>query len=135
LGTHERFISFLIERWGGAFPTWMAPLQVRLVPIAEDFIGYAREIAEGLRGGMVRSEIDSSNDSFSKKVRNAVTKKIPNIWIVGANEMRDGTVTWRRYAVEKQAVYPKAQAASMLRGMIRERLMDNFPDIDLPPAE
>ncbi len=135
LGTHERFISFLIERWGGAFPTWMSPLQVRLVPIAEDFIGYALEIAEGLRGGMVRCEIDSSNDSFSKKVRNAVTKKIPNIWIVGANEMRDGTVTWRRYAVEKQAVYPKAQAASMLRRMIRERLMDNFADIDLPPAE
>jgi threonyl-tRNA synthetase len=132
LGTHERFISFLIERWGGAFPTWLAPVQVRVVPVAEDFLPYAKKIEEELRGQMTRVEVDISNDSFSKKVRNAITKKIPNIWIVGANEVKDGTVTWRRYAVEKQAQLPLAKARGTLLEMIGQRLMDNFPDVDLP---
>jgi threonyl-tRNA synthetase len=135
LGTHERFISFLIERWGGAFPSWLSPLQVRIVPVAEDFLGYAREIAESLRGKMLRCDVDTSNDSFSKKVRNAITKKIPNIWIVGANEVKDGTITWRRYAVEKQAQFPKEQASKILEKMVRERIMDNFADINLSTAE
>jgi threonyl-tRNA synthetase len=132
LGTHERFISFLIERWGGAFPTWMAPLQVKLVPVAEEFLDYAKGIAEGLREKLVRCEVDASNDSFSKKVRNAVTKKVPNIWIVGANEVKDGTVTWRRYAVEKQVQVAADKAMDALSRMIADRVMDNFPDVDLP---
>ena len=132
LGTHERFISFLIERWGGAFPTWLSPTQVRIVPVAEDFRGYAEKISSELRGLMIRAEVDESNDSFSKKVRNAITKKIPNIWIVGANEVKDQTVTWRRYAVEKQAQVPTEKAKAALVTMIQQRIMDNFGDVDLP---
>jgi threonyl-tRNA synthetase len=132
LGTHERFISFLIERWGGAFPSWMAPVQVRLVPVAEDFLPYAEKLAAELRGRMIRAEVDVSRDSFSKKVRNAVTKKIPNIWILGANEERDRTVTWRRYAVEKQAQVSADKALETIVRAIRERTMDNFQDVDLP---
>ena len=132
LGTHERFISFLIERWGGAFPTWLSPTQVRIVPVAEDFRGYAEKISSELRGLMIRAEVDESNDSFSKKVRNAITKKIPNIWIVGANEVKDQTVTWRRYAVEKQAQVPTEKAKAALVAMIQQRIMDNFGDVDLP---
>jgi threonyl-tRNA synthetase len=79
--------------------------------------------------------VDASNDSFSKKVRNAITKKIPNIWIVGANEVKDSTITWRRYAAEKQAQFSKTQAAAMLEKMIHDRMMDNFADIDLPTAD
>jgi threonyl-tRNA synthetase len=135
LGTHERFISFLIERWGGAFPSWLSPLQVRIVPVAEDFMAYARGIGESLREKMIRCDMDASNDSFSKKVRNAITKKIPNIWIVGANEVKDSTITWRRYAAEKQARFSKTQAAAMLEKMIHDRMMDNFADIDLPTAD
>jgi threonyl-tRNA synthetase len=135
LGTHERFISFLIERWGGAFPSWLSPLQVKIVPVAEDFMAYAKELADGLKEKMIRCEVDYSNDSFSKKVRNAITKKVPNIWIVGANEVKDGTVTWRRYAAEKQAQYPKNKAAEVLEKMVRLRIMDNFADVDLPSAE
>ncbi len=132
LGTHERFISFLIERWGGAFPTWMAPTQVRLVPVAEDFLPYAEKIKAELEGKLIRAEVDFSNDSFSKKVRNAITRKIPNIWIVGANEMNDQTVTWRRYAVEKQNQMPLAKAEDILEKMNHDRLMDNFADVALP---
>ncbi len=133
LGTHERFISFLIERFGGAFPSWLSPIQVRIVPVAEDFLPYAEKLSDDLRGQMVRAEVDATTDSFSKKVRNAVTKKIPNIWIVGANEVKDQTVTWRRYAVEKQAQVPAEKAKGMLALMIQQRTMDNFPDVDLPP--
>jgi len=132
LGTHERFLSFLIERWGGAFPTWMAPVQVRIVPVAEEFLSYAQGLSDSLRGSLVRSEVDASNDSFSKKVRNAITKKVPNTWIVGANEVKDGTVTWRRYAVEKQVQLPAEKAKSVLLRMVRDRAMDNFLDVDLP---
>ena len=132
LGTHERFISFLIERWGGAFPTWMAPVQVKIVPVAEDFMAYAEKIAQDLREKMVRVEIDTSNDSFSKKVRNSITKKIPNTWIVGANEVKDNTVTWRRHAVEKQTVLSVEAALKTLESLVRDRVMDNFPDVELP---
>jgi threonyl-tRNA synthetase len=132
LGTHERFISFLIERFGGAFPTWLAPIQVRIVPVAEEFMPYAEKLSAGLREQMVRAEVDLTNDSFSKKVRNAITKKIPNIWIVGANEARGQTVTWRRYAVEKQAQVPIEKAKNTVTTMIRERTMDNFEDVSFP---
>ncbi|HEY5038069.1 MAG TPA: threonine--tRNA ligase, partial [bacterium] len=132
LGTHERFISFLIELWGGAFPTWLSPVQVRIVPVAEDFRYYAEKISTELRDSMVRSEVDETNDSFSKKVRNAITKKIPNIWIVGANEVKDQTITWRRYAVEKQAQVPVEKAKAALLTMIQQRIMDNFEDVTLP---
>ena len=132
LGTHERFISFLIERWGGAFPTWMAPTQVRIVPVAEDFLPYAQKLQLELREMMVRADVDTSNDSFSKKVRNGITKKIPNIWIVGANEVKDGTVTWRRYAAEKQEQVSSEKAKTALGAMIHQRMMDNFADVPLP---
>ncbi|HUO57403.1 MAG TPA: threonine--tRNA ligase [bacterium] len=132
LGTHERFISFLIERWGGAFPTWLSPLQVRLVPVAEEFLPYAEKLAQEIRENMARVEVDATNDSFSKKVRNAITKKIPNIWIVGANEVKDQTVTWRRYAAEKQVQVPAEKAKAALKSMVDQRIMDNFSDIQLP---
>jgi threonyl-tRNA synthetase len=132
LGTHERFISFLIERFGGAFPTWLSPVQVRIIPVAEEFLPYAEKLSQDLRARLVRSETDPGNDSFSKKVRNAVTKKIPNIWIVGANEVKDQTVTWRRYAVEKQLQVPSERAKTALLRMAEERTMDNFPDLELP---
>ncbi len=132
LSTHERFISFLIELWGGAFPTFLSPIQVRIVPVAEDFLPYAEKLALELRDSMVRSEVDLTNDSFSKKVRNAITKKIPNIWIVGANEVKDQTVTWRRYAVEKQTQVTSEKAKNALLALIQQRFMDNFEDIELP---
>jgi len=134
LGTHERFIAFLIESWGGAFPTWMAPLQVKLVPVAADFAPYAREVADRLHNAMVRVEVDESSDSFSKKVRVGITKKVPNIWIVGANEVADKQVTWRRYAQQKQVKVPVDQALAAIQKMVGDRVMDNFEDVELPLA-
>ena len=97
LGTHERFVAFLIEHYGGAFPTWLAPVQVRVIPVASAFNEYANSLNESLYSSFVRSEIDDSNDSFSKKIRSAAITKIPNILIVGENEQVGKSVTWQRY--------------------------------------
>jgi len=81
---------------------------------------------------MARAEVDETHDSFSKKVRNAITRKIPNIWIVGAKEAEGKSVTWRRYAVEKQVQVPFEKALSALNALRGQRIMDNFADVELP---
>lgn len=132
LSTHERMISFLIEFYGGAFPTWMAPVQVRIVPVNDDILPYAREIADLLRADLLRGSVDESGESFNKKIRNAVTHKIPNIWVLGAREMENKNVTWRRYSVKEQITAPLDKAMNALRAMRLQRTMDNFPDVALP---
>ncbi|MBC8219144.1 MAG: threonine--tRNA ligase, partial [Proteobacteria bacterium] len=102
LGTHERFVAFLIEHYGGAFPTWLAPVQVRVIPVASAFNEYANSLNESLFGSFVRTEIDDSNDSFSKKIRSSAITKIPNLLIVGENEQADKTVTWQRYGSKER---------------------------------
>ncbi len=102
LGTHERFIAFLIEHYGGAFPTWLAPVQVRLLTVADRFDGYAERIVASLRSHFVRAELDRSGERINKKIRNGATEKIPNLLIIGEREELDNTVTLRRYGVEKQ---------------------------------
>jgi threonyl-tRNA synthetase len=134
LSTHERMISFLIEFYGGAFPTWMAPVQVRLVPVNAALLDYAEELQGMLRQNFFRAEVDDSNESFNKKIRNAVTRKVPNIWILGEKEKAEACVTWRRYAVKEQQSVPHTTALEMLKKMRAERTMDNFNDVALPTA-
>ena len=123
-GTHERFIAFLIEHFGGAFPTWLAPLQVRVITVSDDFRDYADGIVTALRQEMVRAEVDPANDTMGKKIRNAAKAKIPNVLVIGEKEQADGTVTWRRYGVEAQETLPaKAFQEEMLR-KIRTRELD-----------
>ncbi len=100
--THERFVALLIEHFGGAFPTWLAPLQVELITISEHFDDYAKGIVQRLRNRMVRAELARSNDTVPKKIRQGVTRKIPNLLIVGEREQADGTVTLRRYGEREQ---------------------------------
>jgi len=129
LGTHERMIAFLLEHLGGAFPTWLAPVQVVVIPVAERFERYARDIAARLRTDLLRAEVDDSADSFNKKIRNAVTGKTPNVWIVGGKEQAAEAVTWRRHCVAQQATMKLAEAYEALAESRRARLMDNFPDV------
>ncbi len=93
LGTHERFLGFLIEHYGGNFPLWLAPVQVKVIPIAETHFDAAQKIHQLLRDAMVRSEIDLSNDGFGKKVRNAKTSRIPYFIIIGDKDLEAGKVT------------------------------------------
>ena len=99
-GSMERFFAILIEHYGGAFPTWLAPVQSVLIPVNESCLEYCQSIADELSAKGFRIEIDSSTDSFNKKIRNGVTRKIPNIAIIGNKEVEDGTITLRRYAVK-----------------------------------
>ena len=109
LSTHERFVAFLVEHYGGAFPTWLAPVQVRLLTVADRFDGYAERVVGELRGAMIRAELDQSGERINKKIRNGATQKIPNLVIIGEREAEDGTVTLRRYGVSEQQTMPVAE--------------------------
>jgi threonyl-tRNA synthetase len=121
LGTHERFVAFLLEHYGGAFPTWLAPVQVRIIPVTEQFTEYARKLCAELRGEMVRAEVDDSSDRMGKKIRDAATAKIPNTLVVGEREQAEATVTLRRFGVKEQSTMPFAEFQAKLRQAIATR--------------
>lgn len=129
VGTHERFIAFLIEHLGGAFPTWMAPQQVRIITVSDVFEEYARDLESKLRQKLMRVELDLSQNSFNKKVREAVTQKIPNIVIIGGKEVEQGTITLRRYCTQQQVTMSKEAFLDRMDKLVRERIMDNFSDV------
>jgi threonyl-tRNA synthetase len=122
LGTHERFVAFLIEHYGGVFPTWLAPQQLRVLPVAEAFSGYARKVAALFREELVRVEVDDSSASLGKKVRLAQTDKVPNTFVVGDKEQSDGMVTWRRHGSREQATLTLDHARTELLAEIRDRI-------------
>jgi len=102
LSTHERMIGFLIEHYAGAFPVWLAPVQIKLIPVAEAFNGYAQELQVELRKAGAKVELDSSSDSLSKKVRNSQKMKIPMSLILGEKELEARSVTLRRFGSRDQ---------------------------------
>ncbi len=93
LGTHERFIGFLIEHYGGNFPFWLAPVQVKVIPVGENHINTAKQITDTLRSKMIRAEIDNSNNGFGKKVREAKTSRVPYFIIIGDKDIAANKVT------------------------------------------
>ncbi len=95
LSTHERLIGFLIEHFAGDFPVWLAPEQVRIVPIADRHIAYAESVAQRLIAAGLRSEVDVSGERMNAKVRDAELYKVPYIAIVGDKEQDAGTVSFR----------------------------------------
>ncbi len=121
LSTHERFVAILIEHFGGAFPTWLAPVQVLLVTVSDQFAEYAQGLLKQLRGQFVRTELASQSDTVAKKIREGTVRKIPNILVVGEREAADGTVTLRRYGVKQQTTMPFAQFRQALAQTIAER--------------
>jgi threonyl-tRNA synthetase len=95
LGSIERFSGVLIEHYAGAFPLWLAPEQVRLVPVADRHIEHARDLAERLRGAGLRPFVDASGETVGKKVRAAQLMKVPYTLVVGDREMEGGNITVR----------------------------------------
>ncbi len=93
LSTHERFIGFLIEHYGGNFPLWLAPIQVKVIPIGEAHHAKANEIYNILRKEMIRAEIDLTDESFGKKIRSAKVMRIPYFIIIGDKDIAAGKVT------------------------------------------
>lgn len=121
LGTHERFVSFLIEHYGGAFPTWLAPVQVRVIPLADTFVEYAEKVSQALRNELVRCEVDASSEKLGKKIRLGAIQKIPVLLVVGEQERVDEKVTVRRYGIEEQRSMKLAELVDQIRREIAQR--------------
>jgi threonyl-tRNA synthetase len=130
LGTHERFVAYLIEHYRGAFPTWLAPLQVVVLPVAEASRPYAEKVVAELRARFVRAELDADSGSFGKRIRNASVKKIPIALVMGPREAESGTLTVRRYGVEKQEERPLAAFLDEIVAEIAERRNSVPPHVE-----
>lgn len=96
LGTHERFIGFLLEHYAGKFPAWLAPVQVKVLPISDKFLPYANSILESLKNADIRGEVDDRNEKIGKKIRDTELMKVPYMLVVGEKEMNDGSASIRR---------------------------------------
>lgn len=96
LGTHERFIGFLLEHYAGKFPTWLAPLQVKILPISDKFLGYAKDVLQKLKKADIRAEIDDRNEKIGKKIRDTELMKVPYMLVVGEKEMNENKISIRR---------------------------------------
>ena len=101
-GSLERFMGVMIEHFGGAFPLWLAPVQMQIVPVAEKFNDYAFELKKRFSQQDLRASVDDSSDSFSKKIRNAEMMKVPYILIVGEKEEAASSVSVREFRSKKQ---------------------------------
>ena len=114
LSTHERMVGFLIEHYAGDFPLWLAPEQVRVVPIADRHVPYAQQVATRLGASGLRADVDDGNDRMNAKVRAAELKKVPYIAIVGDKEAEGGTVSFRsRKEPQRQGVALEAFASHL----------------------
>jgi threonyl-tRNA synthetase len=96
LGTHERFIGFLLEHYAGKFPAWLAPLQVKILPISVKFMDYAKDVLQKLKKADIRAEIDDRNEKIGKKIRDTELMKVPYMLVVGEKEMNENKVAIRR---------------------------------------
>jgi threonyl-tRNA synthetase len=96
LGTHERFIGFLLEHYAGKFPVWVAPLQVKILPISDKFMDYANTILQTLKKSDIRVEIDDRQEKIGRKIRDTEMLKVPYMLVVGEKEMNEGKVSIRR---------------------------------------
>lgn len=127
LSTHERFISYLIEYYGGAFPAWCAPVQVAIVPVNDECMAYAQELQRELTAKMFRVEIDESDNSFNKKIRTNTVRKIPIQVIVGHKEVEERAVTVRRYGIQEQQIMKRDEFVAMLQDEVTRRVMHRKP--------
>ncbi|MBN8688999.1 MAG: threonine--tRNA ligase [Chitinophagales bacterium] len=96
LGTHERFIGFLLEHYAGKFPLWLAPVQVKVLPISDKFQDYAKQVADQLKKADIRCEVDDRNEKIGKKIRDTELMKVPYMLVVGEKEMNERKVAVRR---------------------------------------
>jgi len=121
-GSIERFIGVLVEHYAGAFPPWLAPVQVVGIPVAEPFYGYLENVAQQLRARGIRVEVDTSDDRFPKKIRTAQKQKVPFMLIAGEDDRSAGAVSFRyRDGSQKNGV-PVEQAIEEIVTAVRERI-------------
>jgi len=120
-GSIERFFAVLLEHYAGAFPTWLAPVQVLAVPVAEPFNDYLADVVARLRAQGVRAELDDSTERFPKKIRTASTQKIPFVLIAGGEDAENGAVSFRFRDGSQENGIPVADAIARIVESVRER--------------
>ncbi len=114
-GSIERFIGILIEHYAGAFPTWMAPLQVKVIPVNNQYhLEYSKKLLADLKDSGVRAELDSRDEKLGYKIREAQTKKVPYQLVIGDKEVSEGTVNYRKYGEQAQVAVLQADFIKMI---------------------
>ncbi|TQL04257.1 threonine--tRNA ligase [Cellulomonas sp. SLBN-39] len=121
-GSIERFFAVLTEHYAGAFPAWLAPVQVLAVPVAEPFEPYLDDVVQRLRALGIRAEVDRSDDRFGKKIRNASTQKIPFVLIAGGEDAEAGAVSFRYRDGRQDNGVPVDEAVERIVAAVRDRV-------------
>ncbi len=121
LGTHERFIGFLLEHYAGRFPLWLAPLQVKVLPISDKFLGYAQSVLDKLKKADIRAELDDRSEKIGKKIRDTEVARVPYMLVIGEKEMNDNKVSVRRQGKGDEGVADVDALVSRLTQEIKER--------------
>src|SRR5215207_7338897 len=121
MGAFERFIGILIEHYGGEFPLWLAPVQARVLPIADRHVDYAREVAGQLTAAGIRVDVDDRTESVGKKIREGELKKVPYMLVVGDQEASDGQVAVRKHREGDLGAQPVSDFAASMSAAILAR--------------
>lgn len=135
LGTHERFIGFLLEHYAGKFPLWLAPLQVKILPISDKFMDYANTILQKLKKADIRVEIDDRNEKIGKKIRDTELAKVPYMLVIGEKEMNEGKVAVRRQGKGDAGAKDVDTLIAELVEEVRERKGETFEEAQVVAAE
>lgn len=122
VSTMERFVAFLIEEYKGAFPTWLAPVQVQIIPVSDAHLEYAKQVQAALQREKVRVEIDSRDEKLGYKIREAQIQKIPFMLVVGDKEVESNTVNIRKYGEKQSESKPIDEFVSEITELIRNRM-------------
>jgi threonyl-tRNA synthetase len=122
LGTHERFIGFLLEHYAGKFPLWLAPLQVKLLPISDKSLEYAQTLLDSLKNADIRAEVDDRSEKIGKKIRDTELAKVPYMLVIGEKEMNDKKVAVRRQGKGDMGVKSIEAFIDEVRKEIDERI-------------
>ena len=121
LGTHERFIGFLLEHYAGKFPTWLSPLQVKILPISDKFMDYGLVVLEKLKAAGIRAEIDDRNEKIGKKIRDTEIAKVPYMLVFGEKEIEANAVSVRQQGKGDQGVKNLEEFINEISAQIKER--------------
>jgi threonyl-tRNA synthetase len=120
-GSIERFFGVLTEHYAGAFPPWLAPVQVVGIPVADTFSDYLQDVITKMKAAGIRAELDSSDDRMQKKVRNAQMQKVPYMLIAGEEDMNSGAVSFRYRNGDQKNGVPIADAIAEILATISQR--------------
>ena len=116
MGAIERYLSIIIEHFAGAFPLWLSPVQVKILPVGEKFLSYAQTVTDELKAAGIRAELETSNETLGKKVRGAKVEKVPSWIVIGEKEENAKVFTLEKRSGEKK----EGLSASALSEMLLE---------------